>query len=112
MVSFFAFAISAQSMTNAGLPDQPNGKGNLRDNTDFCCSFTIRVINDTLPEPGGPVIVINVPGYSDSHLSTLFSASSRSFQAFSPIAPSCPAGLDEEEKKDKDDLNLDRISVP
>lgn len=67
-------------------------------------------MSETFPEPGGPVIVINVPGYSVNHLSTLLSASKRSFHAPSPISTSALPVLDDDEKKDNEEVNFDRIS--
>jgi hypothetical protein len=63
---------------------------------------------ETFPEPGGPWTVMKLPGNSASHLSTLFSASCRSFQAPSPIVSSVlPVGEDDW-KKESDDENFDR----
>lgn len=57
------------------------------------------------------MIVMNVPGYSDSHRSTLFSASCRSFQAPSPIDSSLVPVGDDDWKKEIVDENLERMSA-
>lgn len=52
--------------------------------THFACCLRTLWTRLAFPLPGGPVMVMKVDGYSDNHLSTLFSASIRSFQAFFP----------------------------
>jgi hypothetical protein len=67
--------------------------------THFSSFFNTRLSKFCFPLPGGPVKVMNVEGYSDNHLSTLFSASTRSRQAFWPTrSESGPLGPLEEEE--------------
>lgn len=80
--SFLAFPISEQSITSAGLPSVLVPISGYRKLTHFSSFFRTRLSKFCLPLPGGPVNVMNVEGYSDNHLSTLFSASTRSRQAF------------------------------
>lgn len=92
--SFFAFAISSQSMTIAGLNTFLSAKKDpfpsqiTRSTTHLSCCFKTLVTRLDFPLPGGPVMVMNVEGYSANHCSTPFSASILSAHAFLPIASS------------------------
>lgn len=68
--------------------------------THLSCCFNTLETKLIFPLPGGPVMVMNVLGYSANHLSTFFSASTRSFQASFPIASSdLPAAAEAECRK-------------
>jgi len=84
--------------------------------THFSSFFRTRLNKLCFPLPGGPVRVMKVLGYSDNHLSTLFSASIRSRHPFWPTRSDSGASAPEEEDEWKIDndcgsLNRWRIAV-